>query len=151
MSIVLRLSQSQASDQREYESMIRSIARRQTAESLAAREHDAIHFGTVIALGFVHGAFEGADLSEEPLVREQLYLVGAILAKESFHLVFGTIFSAELRASLPVFPGVSFVFFFTPRRRNRGIPYGKILPLQILRVKEGRHIGFPGLRFDGGR
>src|SRR5215212_11733246 len=56
------------------------------AEPIAARKHDAVDLGTVVAARFVHRSFKRADVAVVLFRLEHLLLVCELFAKERFHL-----------------------------------------------------------------
>jgi hypothetical protein len=124
---------------------------RRAERNVVAREHDAVDLRPVIALRLVHRALEGSDLSGVRLPGEHLRILRLLAAEENVHLLLGAVFRSDLPAQLLDLAGVRFECLLVPGGRNRRSRRHEVLPLEVLRVEERRHVRLP--RFDtvGGR
>src|SRR6266404_370862 len=115
------------------------------AKRRTACEHDAVNFRPIVTLRFVHCAFERADFARVLFEGEELDLKIAVLTKERFHLSFGSILCANLRAAYTVFARMLFIFFLLPRSWDRRPRRDQVLPLQTRGVEQSRHVRLPRL------
>ena len=70
------------------------------AKLTAARKHNAVYPGPEIALCFVYGALEGADLTREAFRGKHLLFGAEFLPKQCVHFGFRPICRADFPAAL---------------------------------------------------